>query len=100
MNQSILSSIRITENGIVSKKLMHGNGGNVSVFAFDQGQSLDKHSTPNKALVLAMEGEAIFSKGNESYNLRKDDYLILEENEEHSLIAKSDFKMLLVILKP
>jgi len=100
MSDSIISAINVTENGIVSKKLMSGNGGNISLFAFDAGQSIDKHSTPSKALVMAIEGEATFQKGSETINLKKDDYLLLEENEEHSLEAKTSFKMLLVIIKP
>lgn len=99
MSDSITSAIRATENGIVSKKLMSGNGGNISLFAFDSGQSIDKHSTPNKAMVVVVEGEASFQKGDETFELKKDDYLILEENEEHALEAKTSFKMLLVMLK-
>ena len=100
MSDSIISAIKVTENGIVSKKLMSDNGGNISLFAFDSGQSLEAHSTPHKAMVMAIEGEASFQKGTETIILKKDDYLILEENEEHSLEANTSFKMLLVIIKP
>ena len=100
MNDSITSAVRVTENGIVSKKLIGGNGGNVTLFAFDSGQSLDKHSTPRKALIMAIEGEASFQKGSETMILKKNDFLILEENEEHSVEAKTSFKMLLVMIKP
>ena len=100
MNNSILDAISATENGIVSKKLVSGNGGNISLFAFDTGQSLDKHSTPHKAFILAIEGEASFQKGSETILLKKDDLIILQESEEHSVEAKTSFKMLLVIIKP
>jgi len=99
MRNSILLAINGTENGIVSKKLLNDNGGNVSLFAFDRGQSLEKHSTPHKALVMALDGEASFGKGTETIVLKKDDHLILQENEEHSLEAITAFKMLLVIIK-
>ena len=99
MSDSIISAIRATENGIVSKKLLSANGGNVSLFAFDSGQSLEKHSTPHKAMIMAVEGEASFQKGTETITLKKDDFLIMEENEEHSLEAKTLFKMLLVMIK-
>jgi len=100
MSDSIISAVNVTENGIVSKKLMSGNGGNISLFSFDSGQSLEAHSTPHKAMVMAIEGEASFQKSTETIILKKDDYLVLEENEEHSLEAKTSFKMLLVIIKP
>ena len=69
------------------------------MFAFDKGQSLDKHSTPRKVLVLALEGEADFSIGKSKLKLKKDDHVLLEENQEHSLYAVSAFKMLLVMIK-
>ena len=100
MSSSIAESIMGTDNGIVSKKILNGNGGSVSLFAFDEGQTLDKHSTPNKAAILAIEGKARFEKGKEKIILNKDDYLILAENEEHALEAMTPFKMLLVIIKP
>lgn len=99
MNSSIVSSISVTENGIVSKKLVGGEGGNVSLFSFDKGQSLDKHSTPRKALILALEGEADFYIGMKKMILQKDDFIQLKENEEHSLRAKTPFKMLLIMIK-
>jgi len=100
MKTSILSAITGTEDGIVSKKMISGNGGNVTLFAFDSGQSLEKHSTPHKALIMVLEGEATFAKGSEIVKLKKDDFLILLENEEHSLEAKTSIKILLVIIKP
>ena len=99
MTTSILSAIKGTEHGIVSKKLLGSNGGNITLFAFDKGESLEKHSTPHKAMVLALEGEATFSIGNTTSKLKKDDFLTLAENEEHSLEATTEFKMLLIIIK-
>ena len=99
MANSIVTEIRGTADGIVSKKLTGGSGGNVSLFAFDKGQIIEKHSTPNKALVVGLEGEAIFEKGTEKIELKKDSFVLLEENEVHALEAITSFKMLLVILK-
>ena len=99
MNSSITTSIAGTENGIVSKKLLSGDGGNITLFAFDKGQSLDNHSTPRKAMILILEGQVDFNVGKEKKLLKKDDYILLQENEEHSLTARSPLKMLLIMIK-
>ena len=99
MNSSIINSIAGTENGIVSKKLLSGEGGNITLFAFDKGQSLDNHSTPRKAMILLLEGEMDFYLGTKKMLLKKDDYILMNENEEHSLLALTRLKMLLIMLK-
>src|SRR5678815_5857245 len=50
------SLIRPTPQGIASRVLGKAAGGNVTLFAFDQGQGLTEHSSPFDAFVLVLDG--------------------------------------------
>ena len=43
---------------IVSRTLVKRDSGNVTLFAFDEGQGLSEHTAPFDALVQILEGEA------------------------------------------
>ncbi|MDP3790151.1 MAG: cupin domain-containing protein, partial [Candidatus Omnitrophota bacterium] len=43
---------------IVSKEIVKGKTGGVTLFAFDKGQGLSEHTAPFDALVYIMDGEA------------------------------------------
>jgi quercetin dioxygenase-like cupin family protein len=43
---------------VVSRTILAGKGGNVTLFAFDAGQGLSEHSAPFDAVVQVLEGEA------------------------------------------
>ena len=47
--------IDYADGGIVSKEFIHTNGGSVTLFSFDQGQSLSEHSAPFDAMVRSEE---------------------------------------------
>ncbi len=42
---------------IVSRQITKAEGGNVTLFAFDEGQELSEHTTPFDALVQVLDGE-------------------------------------------
>ena len=52
-----------TEGGIASRVLAKNGGGNVTLFAFDQGEGLSEHTTPFDALVIVLEGALALTIG-------------------------------------
>ena len=50
------SLITPTPQGIASRILGKAAGGNMTLFAFDEGQGLTEHSSPYDAFVLVLEG--------------------------------------------
>src|SRR4249920_2784555 len=50
------SLIMPTPQGIASRILGKAAGGNMTLFAFDEGQGLTEHSSPFDAFVLVLEG--------------------------------------------
>ncbi len=98
-NKVLTEAIDNTKNGIISKKILSGVNGNVTLFSFDKGQSLTEHSTPHAVFLMALEGEADFSLGKKSFTFLKGEYLILEPGELHALNAVTEFKMLMALMK-
>lgn len=46
------------EGAVVSRTLVKRDSGNVTLFAFDEGQGLSEHIAPFDGLVQILEGEA------------------------------------------
>ena len=67
------------------------------VMAFDKGEGLSPHSAPGDALVIPLEGEAILSVGDKSYEIKVGEQLVFPKNIEHSVRAKTKYKMLLIL---
>ena len=87
------------EGSVVSRQVMKGDGGNVTLFAFDEGEGLTEHTSPFDALVLVVDGEAEVTLSGLASRLREADMILMPANEPHALKAPSRFKMLLVMVK-
>lgn len=87
------------EKAIVSRVLLKNEGGNLTFFAFDQGEELSEHSAPFDAFVQIIEGEAEIYISGKPYRLSKNDTIILPAKKPHSLKGVSRFKMLLTMIR-
>jgi quercetin dioxygenase-like cupin family protein len=54
----LLSLVNYQDGSVVSRVVLKRERGNVTFFAFDQGQGLCEHTSPYDALLAALEGEA------------------------------------------
>jgi quercetin dioxygenase-like cupin family protein len=52
-----------TPHGIASRVLARTPGGNLTLFAFDEGESLTEHTSPYEALVLVLDGAMTLTIG-------------------------------------
>jgi len=88
-----------SENGIVSKRVLEKKTGNVSLFAFDKGQSLSEHIAPFDAMVQVVEGTAqiIINKQPQAVNIGET--IIMPANIPHAVYAIERFKMVLTMIK-
>ncbi|MEW6742252.1 MAG: cupin domain-containing protein [Planctomycetota bacterium] len=84
---------------IVSRTLLKKKAGTITLFAFDQGQSLSEHTAPFDAFVLVLEGEAEISLGGKPLRVRESELLVMPAGIPHALQAVSRFKMLLVMVR-
>jgi quercetin dioxygenase-like cupin family protein len=91
--------VNYSENGIVSKRILEKKTGNVSLFAFDKGQSLSEHTAPFDAMVQVLEGKAEIIINKNSFLLIAGESIIMPANITHAVNAIEQFKMLLTMIK-
>jgi len=56
-----LSLVSYQDGAVVSRILLKRGGGTVTLFAFDEGQSLSEHTAPFDAVAHVLEGEALIT---------------------------------------
>jgi quercetin dioxygenase-like cupin family protein len=93
------SLITPTEAGIASRVLAKASGGNVTLFAFDAGQSLTEHTSPFEALVLVLEGEIALTIGGAPVRATPGTIVRMPGNVPHAVDAVAPSRMLLVMLR-
>ena len=88
------------QNGsVVSRQITKAEGGNVTLFAFDQDQELSEHTSPFDALVHVLEGEAEIKISGKPFHLTTGAAIIMPADEPHALKAITPFKMLLTMIR-
>ena len=91
--------VKYQEGTIVSKTLINKENGTITIFAFDQGQSLSEHTAPFDALVHIIEGNAEIKIVGKKFNLKKGEIIIMPANKPHAVKAINNFKMILTLIK-
>ena len=84
---------------VVSRQVTKAAGGNVTLFAFDEGQELSEHTAPFDAFVHVLEGEAEIKIAGQPYQLKAGEGIIMPANAPHALLASKKFKMLLTMIQ-
>lgn len=84
---------------IVSRQIVKAEGGNVTLFAFDEGQELSEHTAPFDALVHMLDGEAEIKISGKPFLLKTGEAILMPANEPHAVSAVKKFKMLLTMIK-
>lgn len=87
------------DESVVSQQIVKSDAGNVTLFAFDQGQGLSEHTTPFDALVQVLDGEAEIVIAGKPLALKEGDAVIMPANRPHAVRAVSRFKMLLTMIR-
>ena len=84
---------------VVSRQITKAEGGNVTLFAFDESQELSEHTAPFDALVEVLEGEAEIKISGHPFILKTGEAIIMPANQPHAVLAVKKFKMLLTMIK-
>jgi quercetin dioxygenase-like cupin family protein len=87
------------DDAIVSKTLVKGKTGSLSVFAFDRGQELSEHTVPFDALVYVFDGEAEIRIAEAAHRVRQGEVIVMPANRPHAVKAVQRFKMMLSMVK-
>lgn len=87
------------QDAVVSKTLLKKEAGNLTLFAFDQGQGLTEHTSPFDAVVEIIEGAAVLQIGGQEVRAKAGELVIMPANVPHAVNAEQPFKMLLIMIR-
>lgn len=93
------SIVSYSEKSVVSRTIIESESGTITAFAFDKGQSISEHTAPFDAIVQVIDGSAQFIVGGKSYEISKNQIIIMPSGIPHEVKAIESFKMLLTMLK-
>ena len=96
---NLATSIGFSDNATVSKMVLKKETGNITLFAFDKGQSLSEHSAPFDAYVLVTEGRGTIIINGQPYELTAGEFIVMPANVPHAVKALEKFKMMLVMIR-
>ena len=96
---TLSEAVLYSEGSIVSKVIAKSKNVNLTLFAFDAGQNLSKHSSPFNAMIQLLDGSARIEIGEESYELSSGNMIIMPANVPHAVEAMGRFKMMLTMFK-
>ena len=91
--------VNYQDGSIVSREIVKKPTGNVTIFAFDEGQGLSEHTAPFDALVHVLEGEAEISIAGKPHGLHGGEMILLPAQQPHALKALKRFKMILTMIR-
>jgi quercetin dioxygenase-like cupin family protein len=88
------------DGAVVSRVIGRGEGTNITLFAFDEGQELSEHSTPQDAYVVVLDGECRLTVGGAAVAAGPGDVVLMPASVPHAVLAATRFKMMLVMVRP
>ncbi len=94
-----LDLVTYQDGAVVSREVVKKPTGNVTVFAFDEGQGLSEHTAPFDALVHVVEGDAEITISGQPHRVREGELLLMPANQPHGLKALTRFKMILTMIR-
>jgi len=87
------------KDSIVSSRIIQKSAGNITFFAFDEGQELSEHAAPFDALITVFDGKVSVMVKNKWHALGAGDAIILPANVPHAVKAVTRFKMMLTMIR-
>jgi len=95
----IADLVEYQDGSVVSRIVVKAETGNVTLFAFDEGQDLSEHTVPFDGLVHVLEGEVEIRISGKPFHLRIGDAIVMPAREPHAVRALKRFKMLLTMIR-
>ena len=91
--------ISYQDGAVVSREILRKPTGNVTVFAFDEGQGLSEHTAPFDALVQVLDGEAEITISGKAHQVGAGALILMPAGQPHALHATHRFKMILTMIR-
>ena len=87
------------DGAVVSRTLLKRAGGTITLFAFDESQSLSEHTAPFDAVAHVLEGEAEITVAGTLLRVSPGEMVLMPANQPHAVNARTRFKMLLTMIR-
>ena len=91
--------LNYSDERVAFKSLFETSNGGVAFVAMKAGQKLDTHTAPYEVMVTVCEGEVDFTMLDMTHSIKTGEFLLMGSNVAHSVVAKSDSKLMLVKIK-
>jgi quercetin dioxygenase-like cupin family protein len=91
--------VNYQDGAVVSREIVKKPTGNVTIFAFDEGQGLSEHTAPFDALVQMVEGDAEIMICGQPHQLQGGEMILMPAGQPHALKALKRFKMILTMIR-
>ncbi len=92
-------AVAYSTQAVISRQVIKGEKGNITLFAFDKGEGLSEHTAPFDAMVMLLDGKAGITIGGKLNILQAGEAIIMPANVPHALNAMERFKMMLVMIR-
>lgn len=96
---NLKDTVTYAQGSIVSKVIARNLTINLTLFAFDKGQNLTKHSSPFTAMIQILDGSAIIEIGESRHTLQQGEMIIMPADVPHAVESVTQFKMLLTMFR-
>jgi quercetin dioxygenase-like cupin family protein len=91
--------VNYQDDSIVRRQIVKKSTGNVTLFAFDEGQGLSEHTAPFDALAHVLEGEVEITVAGQAHCLHGGEMILMPAQQPHALKALKRFKMILTMIR-
>lgn len=91
--------VNYQDGAVVSREIVKKPAGNVTLFAFDEGQGLSEHTAPFDALAQVLEGEAEITIAGQPHRVAGGEMILMPAGQPHALKALARFKMMLTMIR-
>lgn len=97
--EPLADMVAYQEGAVVSRTLVNKGVGTITLFAFDEGESLSEHTSPYDAFVLVVDGEGEFEIDGQGRRAGSGETIVMPAGRPHAVRAPGRFKMLLVMIR-
>ncbi|WP_446897661.1 cupin domain-containing protein [Clostridium sp. LBM24168] len=96
---NLQSLISYQEGQVISRTIAQIPSANITLFSLDKGEGISTHVTSGDAMVQILDGIAEITVGDNVFNVKTGETIIMPSNIPHGLEARERFKMLLTVIK-
>ncbi|MDE6272642.1 MAG: cupin domain-containing protein [Muribaculaceae bacterium] len=96
----LADQVQVADDKVQFRAIFNNDNGGVVLIGFKAGQVLDTHVAPAELMVNVLEGEIEFTISGQPHHLKAGEFILVGAGVNHSVVAKSDSKVMLVKVKP